>query len=140
MINEINKINPILENNRMTVGPFGTKKGDQFGLFFIPVPKSPPNKIKCVCAPMTLKNGEVNEWQHVSVSLPRRCPTWGEMERVKQLFWGEDVNVVQYHPKKSEYVNNHPFTLHLWKHKDGHELPPSILVGVKSLEEFISLV
>ena len=58
-------------------------------------------------------------WEHVSVHVldgkEQRTPTWREMCFIKDLFWdGEDV-VIQYHPMKSEYVNNHPFTLHLWR-------------------------
>jgi hypothetical protein len=54
-------------------------------------------------------------WEHVSVSTSYRCPTWGEMCAVKSLFWGPEDLVVQYHPPASEYVNNHPYCLHLWK-------------------------
>jgi hypothetical protein len=54
-------------------------------------------------------------WEHVSVSLPSRCPTWEEMCFVKGVFWDEEDTVVQYHPAKSEYVNNHSFCLHLWR-------------------------
>lgn len=40
--------------------------------------------------------------------------------------------VIQFHPPKSEYINNHEFCLHLWKHKtQAFPLPPSELVGVK---------
>lgn len=68
-------------------------------------------------------------WKHVSVSLARRCPTWEEMCRVKDIFWGEDECVVQFHPPKSEYVNLHPYCLHLWK-KIGEkaDLPPKEFV------------
>ena len=71
-------------------------------------------------------------WEHVSVSLPNRCPTWGEMSWVKDQFFEEQECVVQFHPPKSEYVNYHPFVLHLWK-PIGVEilLPPSITVGPK---------
>jgi hypothetical protein len=71
-------------------------------------------------------------WEHVSVSLPSRTPTWDEMCYIKQIFWGDDECVVQYHPPKTEYVNNHETCLHLWK-QVGQEfnLPPSILVGIK---------
>lgn len=54
-------------------------------------------------------------WEHVSVSLPLRCPTWQEMCFFKDLFWDEDETVVQYHPPKAEYINCHPYCLHLWK-------------------------
>ena len=64
-------------------------------------------------------------WEHVSVSLTSRCPTWDEMNYVKDLFWEAEDCVVQYHPPKSEYVNVHPFCLHLWR-EIGHEFrrPP----------------
>lgn len=75
-------------------------------------------------------------WEHVSVHITEknknRTPTWDEMCKIKNLFWDETDCVIQYHPPKSEYVNNHPHCLHLWK-PIGVEipLPPSILVGVK---------
>jgi len=71
-------------------------------------------------------------WEHVSVSLFDRTPTWEEMQRIKDLFWNDDETVIQYHPSKKEYINQHPFCLHLWK-PIGVEIltPPGILVGVK---------
>jgi hypothetical protein len=71
-------------------------------------------------------------WEHVSVSLPDRCPTWEEMSFIKAIFWDDEDCVVQFHPPKSEYVNNHLFCLHLWRPTD-RELPqpPSIFVGLK---------
>jgi len=73
-------------------------------------------------------------WEHVSVSKPNRCPTWEEMCFIKDLFWDEDDFVVQMHPPKSDYVNNHPYCLHLWRKQgtnDFCERPPSIMVGFK---------
>jgi hypothetical protein len=71
-------------------------------------------------------------WEHVSVSCPDRCPTWGEMCFIKSKFWHEDETVIQYHPAKSNYVNMHPYCLHLWKPIGVTlPLPPSILVGFK---------
>lgn len=43
-------------------------------------------------------------WEHVSVSLPRRCPTWDEMCLIKDIFWDEEECVVQFHPPRSQYV------------------------------------
>lgn len=69
-------------------------------------------------------------WEHVSVSLARRCPTWEEMCMVKDIFWGEDECVVQFHPPRSEYVNRHPYCLHLWKKiGEEYETPPKEYVG-----------
>ena len=42
----------------------------------------------------------------------------------------------QLHPPESSYVNNHPHCLHMWRPTNAAiPLPPSILVGVKSLGE-----
>jgi hypothetical protein len=69
-------------------------------------------------------------WEHVSVSLPNRCPTWPEICLVKDMFWPEDQAVVQYHPRTSEYVNWHPFCLHLWRPiNQAIPTPPAIFVG-----------
>lgn len=74
-------------------------------------------------------------WEHVSVSIcsqakKRKVPNWEQMNYVKDLFWGEEDTVVQFHPKKSEYVNYHPYVLHLWRPVGKNlELPPSILIG-----------
>lgn len=83
-----------------------------------------------------LSSGTIDpEWEHVSVSLKNRCPTWEEMCLVKDLFWGEDETVIQFHPKDAEHVNNHPYCLHLWKRTgEEHELPPALMVGVIGME------
>lgn len=68
-------------------------------------------------------------WEHVSVSLPNRCPRWEEMQFVKDLFWDDEDCVIQFHPPKSTYKNCHPHTLHMWR-PIGIELPrpPTIMV------------
>lgn len=69
-------------------------------------------------------------WEHVSVSLQNRCPNWTEMCVIKDLFWDDEDVVVQFHPKKSEYVNVHAYCLHLWR-PVGVTLPtpPKELIG-----------
>jgi hypothetical protein len=69
-------------------------------------------------------------WDHISVSLEDRCPTWDELEAVKKLFARHDETFVQYHVPVDEHVNIHPYCLHLWRPNDGRELikPPSELV------------
>ena len=58
-------------------------------------------------------------WEHVSISLlARRLPTWEEMCYIKDLFWDEEEEVIQLHPKKSEYVN-YVEALHLWRPCNG---------------------
>jgi hypothetical protein len=65
-------------------------------------------------------------WEHVSVSVPgnARCPTWEEMCFIKDTFWNDEDCVVQFHPPKSQYVNVHPYVLHLWRHKHINFLTP----------------
>ncbi len=68
-------------------------------------------------------------WEHVSVALPKRTPTWEEMCFIKDIFWEKEQTVVQFHPKESEYVNNHPYVLHLWKKSgEAFALPPKQMI------------
>jgi hypothetical protein len=71
-------------------------------------------------------------WEHVSVSTASRCPTWEEMCFVKDLFWDEEDCVMQLHPPRSEWVNNHPYCLHLWRPTE-QEIPRPMneMVGIR---------
>jgi len=52
------------------------------------------------------------------------------MDFVKNLFWGPDETVIQFHPPVSRKVNYHPFCLHLWRHASIDDVfPPPELVG-----------
>ena len=59
-------------------------------------------------------------WEHVSVSPYDRSimPSWDDMCKVKSIFWEDDDMALQFHPKKSEYVNMVDNCLHLWAPKD----------------------
>lgn len=77
-------------------------------------------------------------WEHVSVHVYDAfheifyIPDWNEMCYIKELFWDPEDVVMQLHPKKSEYVNNHKHVLHLWRPIiEIIPTPPSILVGVR---------
>jgi hypothetical protein len=71
-------------------------------------------------------------WEHVSVSLTYRCPTWEEMCYVKSIFWDAEDAVMQLHPRESRYVNHHPYCLHLWRPTDcAIPEPPMVAVGPK---------
>jgi hypothetical protein len=72
-------------------------------------------------------------WDHVSVSLPSRCPSWEEMCFVKDLFFEPHEVVMQLHPERAEYVNYHPHCLHLWRPQNRKiPTPPAVMVGPKS--------
>lgn len=58
---------------------------------------------------------EPDGWEHVSVSLPDRCPTWDEMCRVKDMFFEPEEQCIQIHPRHSEYINLSEHCLHIWK-------------------------
>lgn len=69
-------------------------------------------------------------WEHVSVSVRNydRLPTWDEMCFIKDKFWTDNEVVVQFHPKKQDYVDNFQ-VLHLWRKVDfDYETPPTYLV------------
>ena len=63
-----------------------------------------------------------------------RCPTWGEMCLVKDLFWAPHERVVLYHPPLNEYINNYEFSLHLWKWRDGAFPHPSIYLVAEPVD------
>lgn len=77
-------------------------------------------------------------WDHVSVSLPHRIPVWEEMCFIKEQFFHPEECVVQYHPRASQYVNNHPHCLHMWR-KQGEPFPepPSEFVGTRKGQDFL---
>lgn len=76
-------------------------------------------------------------WQHVSISqeYENKLPTWGMMCAIKELFWEDEDWVVQFHPAKSQYVNCHPYVLHLWRYVGGgpfqQPTPHYLTVGPK---------
>lgn len=74
-------------------------------------------------------------WEHVSVHCisdgKERTPTWSEMCFIKSIFWDEWDCTIQFHPAKSEYVNMHKHTLHLWRPINATiPTPNKILVGI----------
>jgi hypothetical protein len=120
-----------LEKWRVTKGVMASEKGMKAGAFVIP--QGPVTRKVLVVASNGPEYAEGDEWEHVSVSRPHPhrgvVPTWDAMCAVKDLFWDPEEEVVQFHPKASEYVNVHEACLHLWRHKDGHVTPPTVLVG-----------
>jgi hypothetical protein len=120
-----------LEAGRLTSGPMASRPDwGAYGAFFVQGPCG--EELKIIASGADPDDKDSAGWEHVSVSTRRRPPNWQEMCFVKDLFWSEEECVIQFHPPKSEYVNNHPHCLHLWRPVDGHvRRPPSILVGVK---------
>ena len=68
-------------------------------------------------------------WDHISVSLKHRCPTWNEMKFIKNLFFEPDELVIQFHPPEKDYKNIGETVLHLWRPWDQEiKLPPINMV------------
>lgn len=62
-------------------------------------------------------------WIHVSCSRPTRLPSWTDLKNVKDVFVGGDRLAVQVLPRRQDYVNYHPYVLHLWSCLDGDPVP-----------------
>ena len=117
------------EKNRITKGHFASDSTFGCNGAFELCP-SPGKQYYCIVS-------DGMEWEHVSVEIRvtqgkkyiTRVPSWDEMCYIKSVFWDEEDAVMQFHPPKSEYVNDHNFVLHLWrKNNTNPELPPNILV------------
>lgn len=115
------------EEYRITDGIFGSSPEDGCnGCFRIPGVGNKYYNVIC---------SDGMGWEHVSVTVflgnQRVTATWDEMCMIKDLFWDEEDCVVQYHPPKSEYVDNNPNCLHMWRPVGIDFIrPPKILVGV----------
>lgn len=68
-----------------------------------------------------MKDGK--RWLHLSAARRSRLPSWEELVVVKNLFIGLERPAYQVLPKQSEYVNLHPYALHLWYCLDGDPFP-----------------
>jgi hypothetical protein len=123
-----------------SAGFWSSSYGDGFnGAFSIPLPGFGHKVIaNCIVSDGLCDVEEISGWEHVSVHIveygKQRIATWAEMCAVKDIFWEDEECVVQFHPPKSEYVNNHPFVLHLWKQvKSDMARPHHLTVGIKGL-------
>ena len=101
------KFNAEVESYRRVHPWLGASSGN-FGYFVVPIGS----------ALMNVLVSDGMGWDHVSVSLPDRCPTWEEMCLIKRLFFAPDEVVMQLHPAEWNYRNCHPFCLHLWRPQD----------------------
>lgn len=102
------KVPANMEKGRLTTGEMGSDASYGFNGVFVVRAEGIPVQIICSTG---------GGWEHVSVRPMRkqRTLTWEEMCYVKWLCWREDEWVVQFHPAKSDYVNNDPCVLHMWK-------------------------
>jgi hypothetical protein len=112
---------------------FKTEDSDGMTGYFV-IPMEPDTWALVISSP----GNETITWEHVSArigykkyhgKLAERVPTWDEMCLLKDIFWGDDEVVMQIHPKMEDYINQHPFVLHLWK-PIGVEIPTPPRIAV----------
>lgn len=60
-------------------------------------------------------------WRHASISHPDRFPTWEEILEVRDACFPAEMEVVMVLARRSEYVNLHGNTFHLWQSRCGEE-------------------
>lgn len=105
-----------IEQHRIQAPGYLSPEGGNNGAFRVPLPTGETMRVIA---------SDGRGWDHVSVSLDARCPTWQEMSQVKEVFWTGEETVVQFHPATSKYVNHHLFCLHLWRCQDAATpIPP----------------
>lgn len=74
----------------------------------------------------------INGWEHLGVSFKNKIPSWECMQEMKEMFFTDDEECFQMHPKADNYVNNNEYTLHIWRPIEGmKQIPPSVLVGFR---------
>lgn len=117
---------------RLRDGPLSSNDNERFGAFIIPYKGI---YLECIASDADDKI----RFEHVSVKASSKdfrvtdIPQWEEMCFIKSLFWDDEDIVMQLHPKKSEYINQHPHVLHLWRPVDKEiPAPPTIAVGIKT--------
>ena len=118
-----NSPTPLMEKFRLTKGQFVTSKSDGCNGYFVAT--TPWNTQLAIIA------SDGMGWEHASIHVveQKRLPGWSEMQWIKEQFWEDEETVVQFHPRKSKYTNDHIGTLHLWRMKECEwMLPPRILV------------
>ena len=97
---------PISEKNYKRVEHPTKGWGDEYnGAFII-------NTRTGLCSVIVSNGGG---WDHISVSLDKRMPTWSEMDYIKRLFFERHEAAIQIHPSEKNHININSYVLHLWR-------------------------
>lgn len=78
-------------------------------------------RMRVIVSVSTEEDGRL--WRHLSVSRPHSMPKWEDLVNVKEWFLGKESKAIQVIPPRSQYVNIHPFCLHLFECLSGDILP-----------------
>lgn len=70
----------------------------------------------------------MTSWEHVSVSPKKKgvIPNWYELKEIKEIFWPDNEEVIQFFPRKADHVNVMTNCLHLWRNSEVEALCESI--------------
>ena len=82
--------------------------------------------------------GDGKVWVHASACGRRGerswfLPTWDDMKRVKHDFIGPDRWAYQVFPSEKDYVNEHPYVLHLYALFNGEAALPDFTWGLGTI-------
>lgn len=66
---------------------------------------------------------DARTWLHVSLSREDRLPSWDDVREVREAFIPDELVALSVLPPSAEYVNVHPYVLHLWACCDGRVTP-----------------
>jgi hypothetical protein len=122
------KPDPRIEDARVKKGHMATtSKNGMNGVFQFRGPRG--LDILCIVS-------DGGGWDHVSFEevppnehVKQDVPTWEETCAVKDYFFESYEVAIQIHPAKKNYVNLHPFVLHLWRPQNQEiPLPPLWMV------------
>jgi hypothetical protein len=89
----------------------------------------------CFCVPyenveLMVIASDGGGWDHISISLKSRCPTWEEMEHVRRHFALPHEVWLQFGLPAKDHINLHPYCLHWFRPQHRKvSLPPPIMVG-----------
>jgi len=118
------QLSDYLEASRLRDRRLDSRPGDTFGAFRVSMPGSQ--------AVMLVIIGDGKEWErtgfalpaweHVSVSLKNRTPTWEEMEWVREQVFDDSELVLWLSVPRADHINIHDNVLHMWR-PIGVELP-----------------
>lgn len=118
---DLNRLNRFRDTSAEVIEHMGGIGDHGNGVFHI---KSPSDNRRMMCIA-----SDGLGWDHVSVSLKNRCPTWREMEHVKHLFFKPDEVAIQLHVRAEDHININKFCLHIWRPQHAKiPLPPGLLV------------
>ena len=92
--------------------------------------------LQVICSLSRESDGHL--WVHASVcgrTGPTKffLPSWEDLKRVKNDFCGEDAWAYQVLPAKKDYVNQHPYVLHLFARFDGQPALPDFTHGLGTI-------